>query len=84
MSSMKWRKVSGGTEVLARDLFGNPSRTIIHPSVYEAVGASGTVYRIRKGSMGWLNDWGNRVGSQWSSTLQGAKNNAEAWESMAA
>lgn len=80
MSALQWKKISGGTEVLARDWFGKPTRTITHPSIYEATGESGTVYRIKKEPLGWLNDWGQRNGNQWSSTLRGAKSNADGWE----
>jgi hypothetical protein len=74
MSTLHWKKISGGTEVLAIDWLGKPVRSITHPSVYQATGRSGTVYRIKKEGMGWLNDWGQR------NTLRGAKSNAESWE----
>jgi hypothetical protein len=85
MDRIKWRKVSGGTKVLARDLFGNVTRSITSPSVYEGIGpVTGYVYRITKTRMGWEQQHPNTLGRSYSSTLGLAKNNANASEADAA
>jgi hypothetical protein len=85
MDRIEWRKISGGTKVLARDPFGNVTRSITSPSVYEGIGpVTGCVYRITKTGMGWEQKRPSHLGRSYSSTLALAKNNADASEARAA
>jgi hypothetical protein len=76
---IQWKR-EGGRRVLARDIFGNPTRSIESPMTYKGTGESGNLYTITKTPLGWRNGWGDGPGVQYTSTLRGAKSNAEYYE----